>query len=301
MKLREYEYMLAIAQEANMTRAAQRLYISQPALSKLLASVESELGVQLFRQENRRMIPTAAGKIYLENAEKILSLNHDMERTVRLASSQSELTLAYPLIYSGFITGSVLPAMCRINPSVSVHILHSAQSKILDHILHGHFPFAVGIVTDSIRQSASFINIGQQEMVLAVHKGHPLETQAVLRADCTYPYIPAEALSNFPFLVPSPTSFSGHFAVNYFYQHQLHPSIVLSSPLTGPLYQSVSMDCGIALLPSIPLRHMQLADSIAYLSVEPCVHPYTVGLIFRKDRILSDYEIALSEQMAALF
>ena len=49
MKLREYEYMLAIAQEANMTRAAQRLYISQPALSKLLASVESELGVQLFR------------------------------------------------------------------------------------------------------------------------------------------------------------------------------------------------------------------------------------------------------------
>ena len=186
MKLREYEYMLAIAQEANMTRAAQRLYIFQPALSKLLASVESELGVQLFRQENRRMIPTAAGKIYLENAEKILSLNH-----------------------SGFITGSVLPAMCRINPSVSVHILHSAQSKILDHILHGHFPFAVGIVTDSIRQSASFINIGQQEMVLAVHKGHPLETQAVLRADCTYPYIPAEALSNFPFLVPSPTSFSG--------------------------------------------------------------------------------------------
>ena len=301
MKLREYEYMLAIAQEANMTRAAQRLYISQPALSKLLASVESELGVQLFRQENRRMIPTAAGKIYLENAEKILSLNHDMERTVRLASSQSELTLAYPLIYSGFITGSVLPAMCRINPSVSVHILHSAQSKILDHILHGHFPFAVGIVTDSIRQSASFINIGQQEMVLAVHKGHPLETQAVLRADCTYPYIPAEALSNFPFLVPSPTSFSGHFAVNYFYQHQLHPSIVLSSPLTGPLSQSVSMDCGIALLPSIPLRHMQLADSITYLSVEPCVHPYTVGLIFRKDRILSDYEIALSEQMAALF
>lgn len=301
MKLREYEYMLAIAQEANMTRAAQRLYISQPALSKLLASIESELGVQLFRQENRRMIPTAAGKIYLENAEKILSLNHDMERTVRLASSQSELTLAYPLIYSGFITGSVLPAMCRINPSVSVHILHSAQSKILDHILHGHFPFAVGIVTDSIRQSASFINIGQQEMVLAVHKGHPLETQAVLRADCTYPYIPAEALSNFPFLVPSPTSFSGHFAVNYFYQHQLHPSIVLSSPLTRPLYQSVSMDCGIAFLPSIPLRHMQLADSITYLSVEPCVHPYTVGLIFRKDRILSDYEIALSEQMAALF
>ena len=301
MKLREYEYMLAIAQEANMTRAAQRLYISQPALSKLLASVESELGVQLFRQENRRMVPTAAGKIYLENAEKILSLNHDLERSVRLASSQRELTLAYPLIYSGFITGSVLPAMRKINPSISIHVLYSAQSKILDHLLQGHFPFAVGIVTDSIRQSASFIRIGQQEMVLAVHKGHPLEKQAVLRADCTYPYIPAEALSNVPFLVPTPASFSGRFAVNYFHQHQRHPSIVLSSPLTGPLYQSVSMDCGIAFLPSIPLRHMQLADSITYLSVEPCIHPYTVGLIFRKDRILSDYEIALSEQMAALF
>ena len=301
MKLREYEYMLAIAQEANMTRAAQRLYISQPALSKLLASVESELGVQLFRHENRRMIPTAAGKIYLENAEKILSLNHDLERNVRLASSRRELTLAYPLIYSRFITGSVLPAMRKINPSISIHVLHSSQSKILDHLLQGHFPFAVGIVTDSIQQSASFIRIGQQEMVLAIPKGHPLENQAISRTDCTYPYIPAEALSGFPFLVPSPSSFSGHFAVNYFQQHRLHPSIVLSSPLTGPLYQSVSMDCGIAFLPSIPLRHMQLADSITYLSVEPCIHPYTVGLIFRKDRILSDCEITLSEQLAALF
>ena len=219
--------MLAIAQEANMTRAAQRLYISQPALSKLLASVESELGVQLFRQENRRMIPTAAGKIYLENAEKILSLNRDMERTVRLASSQSELTLAYPLIYSGFITGSVLPAMCRINPSVSVHILHSAQSKILDHILHGHFPFAVGIVTDSIRQSASFINIGQQEMVLAVHKGHPLETS---RFTCRL------HLSIYSSGSPFKLSFSCAFS--NFIQRPFRRQLFLSAP-ASPFYRFI--------------------------------------------------------------
>ena len=115
MKLREYEYMLAIAQEANMTRAAQRLYISQPALSKLLASVESELGVQLFLQENRRMIPTAAGKIYLENAEKILSLNHDMERTVRLASSQS------CLLYTSCIRPGV-PIRCSTSSAAALWI-----------------------------------------------------------------------------------------------------------------------------------------------------------------------------------
>ena len=52
VKLREYEYILAIAREKNMVRAARSLYVSQPALSKLLAGVEAELGVQLFERNH---------------------------------------------------------------------------------------------------------------------------------------------------------------------------------------------------------------------------------------------------------
>ena len=52
MQLRECEYILAIAQEGNMGKAAQRLYVSQPTLSKMLAKLEEEIGAPLFERQS---------------------------------------------------------------------------------------------------------------------------------------------------------------------------------------------------------------------------------------------------------
>ena len=68
MDLRQIEYILKIAEENNITRAAQKLFISQSALNQQLLKLEKELGVQLFHRSRTNWRPTKAGEIYLEGA-----------------------------------------------------------------------------------------------------------------------------------------------------------------------------------------------------------------------------------------
>ncbi|MDO5377673.1 MAG: LysR family transcriptional regulator [Clostridia bacterium] len=301
MRLREYEYLLAIARKGNMSLAAQSLFISQPVLSKLLAQVEQDLGVQLFIRDGRQMIPTPIGRIYLDNAQKIVDMNRNMELSLREASARCEINLAFPMVYSGYVTGTVLPTLHARHPEVSIRCRICAQGHLCDGLLRREFSLALGIVPTQSDPLLAHRVIGLNQMVLAVPKGHPLETHAVPQPGGAYPFIEAEALAGVPFLLPAPGSYSGRYAEQFFRLHRLRPSVVLHSPMTGLLYQSVASGAGVAILPSIPLRHMNMEHSVAYLAIDPQQAPRTVALLYRRDRELSLQEESLALAMRALY
>ena len=72
MYLKEVEYMLKIAEEQNITRAAEKLFITPSALTQQLTRLESDLGVPLFHRDRRGCIPTEAGEIYLQAAREMM-------------------------------------------------------------------------------------------------------------------------------------------------------------------------------------------------------------------------------------
>ena len=74
MEIRVLRYFLETAREGNMTRAAERLFISQPTMSKQLKELEKELGTKLFIRSNYSIRLTDAGMLLRERAEDILSL-----------------------------------------------------------------------------------------------------------------------------------------------------------------------------------------------------------------------------------
>ena len=77
MTTKVYEYMLAIQREGNISKAAEKCYISQPALSQQVKILEKKLNCTLFRQENGRMIPTRAGEIFLITADRIVQTEQE--------------------------------------------------------------------------------------------------------------------------------------------------------------------------------------------------------------------------------
>lgn len=297
MKLREYEYMLAIAREENMTKAAQTLYVSQSALSKLLSRLEHELGAKLFEYSGHRMIPTDFGRFYLENAAKIVQINDRFERDVRGFAARRDLIMAYPMAYSGYMTGSVLPALYSAHADLSVQCCITPQCRILERMIRGDWPVALGLVTEENAKALSFLTVGYQEMVLAVPRGHALSSLAIQDHSCTFPRIFPPMLAGIPFLLPRSSSYSGCFAQNYFRIHGIHPPVVLRLPMTGLLFQSVAAGAGVAFVPSVPLQSMHLEDAITYLSVEKTQERCPVGLLFKAEHRLSPQEEALYETM----
>lgn len=83
MSIAQLEYFVAVAEEGHLTRAASRLHISQPPLTRAVHRLESELGVSLFERTSRGMLLLPAGERLLTRAKEILSL---VERTRREAT-----------------------------------------------------------------------------------------------------------------------------------------------------------------------------------------------------------------------
>ena len=79
MNTRELTYIITIAEEKNLSRAAEKLYISQSALSQHLRKVEESINAPVFKYTNKKMELTDAGRIYLNGVRNIIALNREME------------------------------------------------------------------------------------------------------------------------------------------------------------------------------------------------------------------------------
>ena len=109
MELRHLRYFVAVAEELNFRRAAERLRVAQPALSSQIKNLEQELGVKLFDRTTRSVQLTPTGQVFLSEARGILTATHHAEQLVRKA----ELGLVGTLRL-GVITPATGPLLARV-------------------------------------------------------------------------------------------------------------------------------------------------------------------------------------------
>ena len=97
MELRQLRYFIAVAEERNITRAAERLGLQPPPLSRQIAAIEREIDAQLFRRKPRGVELTDAGRAFLDNARAVLAqVDHTFETTRRTArGEQGRISVAY--------------------------------------------------------------------------------------------------------------------------------------------------------------------------------------------------------------
>jgi DNA-binding transcriptional LysR family regulator len=97
MELRHLRYFVAVAEEENVTRAAERLHVSQPPLSRQIRDLEEELGVQLFERSAKAVRLTDAGRVFLNEARSVLDRVDEATRAVKAISSgaSGELHVGY--------------------------------------------------------------------------------------------------------------------------------------------------------------------------------------------------------------
>lgn len=146
MDIRHIKYFLAIAEEKSISRAAKKLYISQPPLSQQLRALEEELGVRLFERTTRSLEITDAGKVFRERALQIVELMGSTVKEVRDSVSEMQGTLSVGFVAS---SGAALlphriPDFNRHYPEITFKIREGSTHRILDLLNSG--VIEVGIV-----------------------------------------------------------------------------------------------------------------------------------------------------------
>ena len=137
MNLKEQQYIVTLANYGNMTQAAKKLGVTQPALSSYLAGVENGLGFPLFERTGRRLIPTYLGEVYLEKARKILALGEEFQQQVGqvISGYQGRLRVGVPLRRAPQLIPSALKVFRRSYPNIDLSFQEGNQGalrKLLD-------------------------------------------------------------------------------------------------------------------------------------------------------------------------
>jgi DNA-binding transcriptional LysR family regulator len=183
MELRHLRYFVAVAEELNFTRAAERLYIAQPPLSTQIRALEEELGVQLFERDKKRVYLTQAGRYFLDRARGILASVQAAKDEAHSAATGDVGKLTIGFTASSILTQALPLAIRRyqsIHPSVELKMMELASMHQLDAIHHRSLDLGVlrkpnvGVPTGVVIEewySAPLVAAVPQKHVLTKGKG----------------------------------------------------------------------------------------------------------------------------------
>lgn len=145
MELRHLRYFTAVAEALNFTKAAARLRVAQPALSRQVQDLEDEIGVDLLTRSPRGVALTAEGKLFLEEARELIKrADEAVEKTRALARGEfGELHVGYSPSPTVEILPPALGAFQKAVPRVTIHLHDLAGNELADGVRNGTLELAV--------------------------------------------------------------------------------------------------------------------------------------------------------------
>lgn len=176
MDIRVLQYFLAVAREANITKAAESLNMTQPPLSRQLKELEEELGKQLFIRGNHRVTLTEEGMILRKRAEEMVEL---MEKTKAEVSSSGENISGEIYIGGGETEGirliaKVAEKIRRKHPGISYHLFSGNAEDVTERLDRGLLDFGILIEPADIKKY-DFIRLPTKDRWgLLMRRDHPL-------------------------------------------------------------------------------------------------------------------------------
>lgn len=174
MEIRHLRLIKAIAEEGTITKAIDKLYLTQSALSYQLKEAEHQLGTKIFLRINKKMVLTKAGEKLHETAKEVLEKLKDTEHQIKklVFGESGEIRLSTEC-YSGYHwLPSVMKQFQLLYPNIDLKIIMEATHYPLQKLLAGVLDIA--ITSDPIKdEKLKYIELFQDEMVAVVSQNHP--------------------------------------------------------------------------------------------------------------------------------
>ena len=182
MNLRQLEVFRAVCEQGGFTRAAQSLYMTQPAVSHVIAELEKEAGCPLFDRISRRIYLTEAGRIFLEKARQILELHEELSAGFPALTGQAPLRIGSGITIANFHLPTILRRCRRLDGFPSVRVTVDQAGRIEEALLNSELDVALieGVVRHPhlIRQPFS-----SYDMAAFCAPSHPLAARGPLSLD----------------------------------------------------------------------------------------------------------------------
>jgi LysR family transcriptional regulator, benzoate and cis,cis-muconate-responsive activator of ben and cat genes len=180
MELRHLRYFIAVAQEENVSRAALKLHVSQPALSRQIRDLEDEIGFPLFERSAKSLHLTDAGRVFLVEARAVLENAERAVQTARAVATGStgELHVGYAPSLTARILPPTLRAFQAALPKIRVKLHDLSTEEMLAGLREGTLQIAFLVhLSRALLRGLRFEELLRDPLCVAVPPKHPLATR----------------------------------------------------------------------------------------------------------------------------
>jgi DNA-binding transcriptional LysR family regulator len=292
MDFDQLEIFLEVARLSSFSRAAEKRFRTQPAISSQIRALEEEVGARLLDRSGGRVSLTASGKLFFKYAEETLErrkiIFYEIAETERVP--RGEIVVGANEGTCLHILPEVFAQFKRDYPKVSVSIQRSDYAKILDAILENVVDLGVvSLPVNDNRLEAQMIH--RDELVVITAPNHPLAgKKSVSVVD----------VSGYPLVVPK----LGHTrdALDaLFYDHHLKPNLAMELDSSELLKRFVAAGVGVGFIARSNIEEDIRAKALAMLTLADAQIRRDLAIVFRKDKSLSRaakafIEIALKQK-----
>ena len=177
MELRHLRYFVAVVEEQSFTKAAEKLFIAQPPLSRQIQNLEAELGISLFERGSRPLKTTQAGHFFYQHAVKILANAEEVKSmTKRIGLVERTVTMGFvgSLLYG--LLSKIVYLYRQQQPHLKIELVEMTTLEQVKALKEGRIDVGFGRLRIS-DPALSRILLREERLMLAAHASHPLSQQ----------------------------------------------------------------------------------------------------------------------------
>lgn len=267
---------LAVADSGSFTGAAEKLFLTQPAVSKRIAQLEEQLGARLFDRIGRQVHLTEAGRALLPRARQVIRDLEDMGRAIGSLSAEVSGTLRIGTSHHIGLhrLPPVLRQFSRHYPQVQLDIHFIDSEEAWEGVLQGDLELGVVTLPPSPDERVYSEAIWDDPLVFMAAPEHPLATQ---------PDVSLAMLTEYAALLPSPVTFTRRIVESLFSDNALNLNISMSTNYLETIHMMVSIGLGWSVLPAT-----MLDSQVVRLPVQEALMHRQLGFVMHPARSLSN-------------
>ncbi|MFI3213433.1 MAG: LysR family transcriptional regulator [Eubacteriales bacterium] len=279
MNIKDIKYFIEVVELKSFTKAAEKMHVSQPAISKAIRLLEQDINVTLINREAKHFTLTKEGQTFYTNAKKA-NISIDLE-LARLQESinikQEDVIVGVPPVIGTVYFPKIIAEFKEIHPHINLIMVEKGSNTIKAAIEDGSID--VGAVVTPVKSDKTIINhIIYGEIVVVLNKQHPLADKSA---------ISIKELKNENFLTFTEDFMMYDKTISVCHEAGFKPEIVLKTSQWDFILEMVSLSQGITLMP----RHILERFNTNNLKLLPITSPsirWNVAIITKKNKYLSN-------------
>ena len=286
MTLKQLKYLIGIVDSGlNITSAAERLYTSQPGISKQLKQLEAELGMQLFTRKGKSLSAiTPAGREVIERARKIL---REVENISSLASDltgeqEGRLSIATTHTQARYVLPDVIREFNERYPKVDLELHQGTSEQIAELVNTDQVDFAIATGSEKLFSNLTLLPIYHWDRITLVPNDHPLARE---KNPVDLKMLSAYPLVTYVFSLTGESSFKRAFA-----DEGLEPRVVFTARDADIIKTYVRMGMGVGVIASMAYECKDQEDLKA-IDAKGLFPRVTTWLGFPKDMVLRSFMV----------